>query len=71
MRYRRKKGINMGVPLTDDIMLKDFIKQNKEQIYALAKKNTKLNSNNQPTISKDDPWFNEDEWDQHFSKEKR
>lgn len=70
MRYKRKKVNDMSVTLIDDISFEKFIKQNKEQIYDLAKKNTKLNSKNRPTISKKDTWFYEDEWEEHFKKNK-
>jgi hypothetical protein len=45
---------------------KEFLETNKEKIYQTARKNTKLNSEGKPTISKDDDWFNEDEWDSLF-----
>jgi hypothetical protein len=46
--------------------LKDFIEQNKEKIYKIVRKNTKYNKEGIPTISKNDLWFNENEWDEHF-----
>ena len=52
----------------DNISLKDFIKQNKAKIYEEARDNTKLNDEGKPTISKDDDWFNEDIWDEHYKK---
>ena len=58
-----RKVINLMTPT-----LSNFIEQNKEKIYELARKNTKLNMNNQPTISKDDSWFYEDGWDELYSK---
>lgn len=48
--------------------LKDFIKQNKEKVYKIAEQNTTRNSKGQVIISKDDPWFNEDEWEEHFKE---
>jgi hypothetical protein len=48
--------------------LKDFIKQNKEKIYKAAEENTVRNTKGQATISKDDPWFYENEWDKHFKR---
>jgi hypothetical protein len=48
--------------------LKDFINQNKEKIYDEARKNTKLNAQGRPTISRDDPWFYENEWDKLLAK---
>ncbi|MDD4666095.1 MAG: hypothetical protein PHC81_06130 [Clostridia bacterium] len=70
MRYKRKKVNDMSVTLIDNISFKDFLKQNKDLIYNLARKNTKLNLENKPMISKDDAWFYEDEWDEHFKKDK-
>ena len=43
--------------------LPDFIKENKEKIYALAKRNGKYNEEGQAVIEKDDPWRDETEWD--------
>lgn len=48
--------------------LSDFIKNNKSKIYESARQNTKLNSDNKPTISKDDDWFCEDIWDEHYKQ---
>jgi hypothetical protein len=64
MQYRRKKGENMNTTITKNSSLSDFIKQNKDKIYEAARKNTKLNQDGKPTISKNDEWFNENEWDQ-------
>ena len=44
----------------------EFIKANKAKIYAHAQSNTKYNSKGQAVISRDDPWFYEDEWDKNF-----
>lgn len=41
----------------------DFVKANKEKIYALAQKNTKYNRHGDAVISRNDSWFYEDEWD--------
>lgn len=46
--------------------MKDFealFQANKDKIDALAEANTKRNSAGQTVISRDDPWFYEDEWD--------
>ena len=45
---------------------KEFIKRNKEKIYRIAETNTTRNSKGQVIISKDDPWYYEDEWEEHF-----
>lgn len=47
----------------------DFMKANKEKIYALAEANTPKNDNNTPVITKDDPWRNEKEWDEVYGDE--
>lgn len=52
----------------DNISLKDFIKQNKTKIYNAARNNTKLNNEGKPTISRNDDWFDEDIWDEHYKK---
>lgn len=49
-----------------DSDFKQFIQDNKEKIYKIAEQNTTYNSDGQATISKDDPYFNEDEWEEHF-----
>jgi hypothetical protein len=69
MRYQRKKDKNMNTAFANNLSLSDFIKQNKSKIYEMAHKNTTLNQDGKPTISKNDDWFNEDEWEQHFKKD--
>lgn len=66
MRYKRKKDNDMATVTVNDLSLANFIKQNKDKLYEEGRKNVKLNKNNKPTISRDDPWFNENEWDEHF-----
>lgn len=46
----------------------DFVKANKEKIYALAQKNTAYNSNGDAVISRNDSWFYEDEWDADYKE---
>lgn len=46
----------------------EFVKANKKILYNFAEKNTKRNSNGDAVISKDDPWFYEDEWDEHYKE---
>lgn len=48
------------------ISLKNFIKENKKKIYETARNNTQYNEKGQAVISKNDPSFNEDVWDEHF-----
>jgi hypothetical protein len=71
MRWKRKKEKNMNATVANNFSLSEFIKQNKEKIYETARKNTKLNSEGKPTISKDDDWFYEDEWDRHFERNRK
>lgn len=45
--------------------MKDFeeiYRANREKICALAEANTKRNAYGHTVISRDDPWFYEDEW---------
>ena len=46
--------------------LKQFIEQNKDKIYEIAKRNTKYNSEGKAVISTDDEWFNDDAWDELY-----
>lgn len=39
-----------------------FINENYEKIIEEAKKNTKYNDEGYAVISRDDPWFYEDDW---------
>lgn len=41
----------------------EFIKANRAKAYALAEKNTKRNEDGDTVISRDDPWFYDDVWD--------
>jgi hypothetical protein len=68
MRYKRKKDKNMNSIVANNLSLSNFIKKNKDRLYAEGRKNVKLNKDNKPTISRDDPWFNENEWDEHFHR---
>jgi hypothetical protein len=64
----KKKGNKMSIPLPKEQSFSDFMKKNKEKIYETGRNNTKLNQDGLPTISKEDPWFKEDEWDDHFER---
>lgn len=44
-----------------------FYQKNRGKIDALAKANTKRNANGDTVISRDDPWFYEDEWDEDYT----
>ena len=46
----------------------EFIKANKGKVYAHAEANTKRNSNGDAVISRSDPWFYEDEWDEYYKE---
>lgn len=46
----------------------DFVKANKEKIYALAQKNTAYNSNGDAVISHNDSLFYEDVWDADYKE---
>ena len=65
MRYKRKKSDTMSTSTIDNVSFTKFIKQNKEKAYRLAEQNTTRNSKGQVIISKDDPWVNENEWDEY------
>jgi hypothetical protein len=63
-----KEGDDMSTITVDNISLKEFIKKNKKQIYDNGRKNAKLNAEGKPTISKNDPDFHDDEWEEHFKR---
>ncbi len=67
MKYHRKKDKDMNTVISNNLSLSDFIQQNKDRLYKEGRRNTKLNNDNKPTISRRDPWFNENEWDDHFN----
>ena len=46
----------------------EFLKANKEKIYAHARSNTKCNATGDAVISRSDSWFYEDEWDDYFKE---
>ena len=46
----------------------EFVKANRNIIYDLAEKNTERNADGEPVISRDDPWFYEDEWDDYYKE---
>lgn len=65
---QKKKVMSVSTLTLQKSSLKHFINQNKQKIYDTARNNTKYNENGQPTISRNDDWFNEDVWDEHFKK---
>ena len=46
----------------------EFLKANREKIYARAEANTKRNAAGHTVISRDDSWFYEDEWDEYYKE---
>lgn len=46
----------------------DFVKENKNTIRAISNKNTNYNKNGYPTLTKDDNWRKETEWDTYFEE---
>ena len=56
------------------IIIKKYTKwlnKNKEKIYEIARNNTVYNAEGHAVIEKDDPWRNEDEWDDLYKMKKR
>ena len=45
-----------------------FLKANREKINALAEKNTEYNEEGNAVISRDDPWFYDDVWDEDYKE---
>ena len=45
-----------------------FVKANREKLFALAERNTERNENGDAVISRNDPWFYEDEWDDYYKE---
>ena len=41
----------------------EFMKNNKESLYNIARNNTKVNAKGRTIIEKNDDWGNEDVWD--------
>ena len=46
----------------------EFVKANKQIIFEHAEKSTVRNKNGDAVISRDDPWFYEDEWDEYYKE---
>lgn len=64
MRYKKKVN-NMDALTMDNKSFTEFVKKNKEKVYRLAEQNTVRNSKGQVVITKDDPWHDENEWDEY------
>jgi hypothetical protein len=54
------------IDITVSKKIKDMLKKNSKRLHKDARNNTKVNSEGHTVISKDDPWFHEDCWDDHF-----
>ena len=68
-RDEKKEGeIMTATKDANKARLSAFIKQNKDRLYADARRNTNYDKDGRPTISKDDEWFNEDVWDRHHER---
>lgn len=46
----------------------EFVAAHKEKIYEQAEKNTQRNAQGHTVISRSDPWFYEDEWDEYYKE---
>ena len=68
MHYKRKKSDTMSTLIIDNSSFTKFIKQNKEKVYRLAEQNTVRNKKGEIVIAKNDPWYEEDEWDEYTKK---
>ena len=47
---------------------RDVLRENKANIEAVARRNSQVNEDGYVTISKDDRWAHEDEWDAHYNE---
>ena len=58
-----------GKEREDDVMsaLAKYLEANKEKAYSFATSNTRYNEQGRPTISQNDEWANENEWDELFN----
>ncbi len=46
--------------------LAQYLEINRERAYSFASANTKYNTNGRPSVSKEDEWTDESEWDDLF-----
>lgn len=49
----------------------DFVNENKELLYKIAKSNTVINQSGLTVILQDDPWLDEKEWDEMYEDLKK
>lgn len=47
---------------------RDILEKNRDKLEVAAAKNSHCNENGFATISKDDPWYYEDEWEEDFEE---
>ena len=47
---------------------RDVLHQNKNTIEIVARQNSHVNEDGHVTISKTDPWADENEWDAHYKE---
>ncbi|MCM1135437.1 MAG: hypothetical protein NC400_07655 [Clostridium sp.] len=47
-------------------LLTQYLESNREHAYALATENMRYDKHGRPTVSKDDEWLDETEWDDLF-----
>ena len=64
----KEKSTNIEKIKGDDTMsaLAKYLETNREQAYSFATANTKYSLHGSPSISRDDEWVNESEWDDLF-----
>ena len=59
--HRHKGGMAMTT-------FRDVLRENKANIEAVARRNSQVNEDGYVTISKDDRWAHEYEWDAHYKE---
>lgn len=65
----KPRGTEIKKIKEDDSMsaLAQYLEANREQAYSFATANTKYNICGRPSVSKEDEWVNESEWDDLFN----
>lgn len=65
----KKKDENLNKLREDDCMnaLAQYLETNREQAYSVATANTRYNICGRPSVSKEDEWVAESEWDDLFN----
>ena len=69
MGKEQKKNTNTKKIKEDDSMsaLAQYLEANRERAYSFATANTKYNIHGHPSISKEDEWLYESEWDDLYN----